>query len=163
MLLTNTRVNLQYPLSFFFYFDKFEFFRNSEISSLGGFGVFVKNSNIQKCLNFLIPQYNELFIIIWTISVSGVVKFLIFWESFIFTKFWKTEFFWKKSGVVLVLEVSPMLLTNERFNLQYPSSFSWFRVFEFFRNSEISYRVGYWRFCEKLDFSKMSQFYNSSI
>jgi hypothetical protein len=76
----------------------------------------VKISIIQKCPKFIILQYNELFIIIYNISESGDVEFPIFGDSFIFTKFWKNEFFWKKPGVVLVLEVSPMLLTNRRVN-----------------------------------------------
>jgi hypothetical protein len=61
---------------------------------------------------------------IYNISESGDVEFPIFGDSFIFTKFWKNEFFWKKPAVVLDLEVSPMLLTNTGVNLQYPSSFS---------------------------------------
>jgi hypothetical protein len=128
MLLTNTRVNWQYPSSFswfrvIWFFSKFWNFVKG-----GGIGVFVKNSILQKCPKFIILQYNELFIIIYNISESGDVEFPNFGDSFIFTKFWKIEFFWKKSRVVVVLEVSPMLLTNTGVNWQYPSSFSWFRV-----------------------------------
>jgi hypothetical protein len=103
------------------------FFEILKFRQGGDIGVFVKISIFQKCPKFIILQYNELFIIIYNVSVSGVVKFPIFGDSFIFTKFWKNEFFWKKFLVALVLEGSPMLLTNTRFNLQYPSRFSWFR------------------------------------
>jgi hypothetical protein len=89
-----------------------------------GIGVFVKNSISQKCPKFIIPHNNELLNKIYNISEPGGVEFPIFGVSFIFTKFWKNEFFWKKSRVVLVLVVSPMLLTHTRVNLQFPSSFS---------------------------------------
>jgi hypothetical protein len=128
----------------------------------GGIGVFVKNSIFQKCPKFIIPHNNELFNKICHISESGEVEFPIFWDIFIFTKFRINEFFWKKSRVVLVLEVSPMLLTNTRVNLQYMSSSSWFRVIWNFSKFWNFFKGGYWRFCEKLDFSKMSQIHNSS-
>jgi hypothetical protein len=94
----------------------------------GGYWRFCEKLDFPKMSQFQNFVYIELFIIICNISVWGVVKFPIFWDSFIFTKFRKNEFFWKKFRVALVLEVSPMLLTNTRVNLQYPSSFSWFRV-----------------------------------
>jgi hypothetical protein len=128
--------------------SNFNFFEILKFRQGGGIGVFVKISILQKCPKIIILQYNELFIIICNVSEPGDVEFPIFGDSFIFTRFWKNEYFWKKSRVVLVLEVSPMLLTNTRVNLQYPSSFSWFRVI--------------WRFCENLDFSKMSQIHHSS-
>jgi hypothetical protein len=105
-----------------------KFFEILKFRQGGGIGVFLKISIIQKFPKFIILQFNEFFIIIYNISVLGVVKFPFFRDSFIFTKFWKLSFFWKKSRVVLVLVVSPMLLTNTRVTLQYPSSFSWFRV-----------------------------------
>jgi hypothetical protein len=90
----------------------------------GGIGVFVKNSIFQKCPKFIITHNNELLDKVYNISESGDLEFPIFGDSFIFTKFWRNEFFWKKFRVALVLEVSTMLLTNTRVNLQYPSSFS---------------------------------------
>jgi hypothetical protein len=115
-------------------------------------GVLVKNSISQKFLKFIILHINELLNKIYNISESGDVEFPFFEDSFIFTEFWKNEFFWNKSRFALVLVVSPMLLTNTRVNLQYPSSFSWFREIWIFRNSEISSR--YRHFCEKTRFFK---------
>jgi hypothetical protein len=128
MQLTNTGVNLQYSSSFSWFRVNLIFSKFWNFVKGGGIGVFVKISILQKCPKFVILQYNELLIIICNVSEPGDVEFPIFREGFIFTKFWKNEFFWKKSRVVLVLEVSPMLLTNTRVNSQYPSSFSWFRV-----------------------------------
>jgi hypothetical protein len=70
--------------------------------------------------------------------VSGGVKFPIFGERSFFTEFWKNEFFLEKV-LRLVLAVLRKLLTN---------------------NGECITEIlsgGYWRFCEKLDFSKMTQ------
>jgi hypothetical protein len=128
MLLTNTRVNLQYPSSFSWFreiwiFSKFWNF----IRGGGGLAFLWKTrffKNVSNSLFFNILNVDH----IYDISESGIVKFPIFGDSFIFPKFWKNEFFWKKSRVVLVLVVSPMGLTNTRVNLQYPSSFSLFRV-----------------------------------
>jgi hypothetical protein len=89
-----------------------------------GYGRFYEKQDFPKCPKFIIPQYNEFFIIIYNISESGDVEFPIFGDSFIFTKLWKNEVIWKKSRVVLLLEVTPMLLKKTRVNLQYPSSFS---------------------------------------
>jgi hypothetical protein len=100
------------------------FFKILKFRQRGGIGVFVKISILQKCPHFIIPHNNELINKIYNISESGDVEFPIFGDSFIFTKFWKNGFFWKKIRVALVLEISPMLLTNTRVNLQYPSSFS---------------------------------------
>jgi hypothetical protein len=61
-----------------------------------GIGVFVKILILQKCPKFIILLYNELFIIIYNISESGDVEFPNFGDSFIFTKFWKNEFFLEK-------------------------------------------------------------------
>jgi hypothetical protein len=104
------------------------FFEILKFAQGGGIGVFGKNSIFQKCPKFIILQYNELFIIIYNISVSGIVKFPIFGDCFIFYEILEKWVFWKKSRVVLVLGVSLMLLTQTRVSLQYPSCFSWFRV-----------------------------------
>jgi hypothetical protein len=122
--------------------SKINFFEILKFRQGGSIGVFVKNSIFQKCPKFIIPQCNEKLIIIYNIYVSGVVKFPIFVDSFIFTKFWKNDILWKKSRVVLLLEVSPMLLTNKRVNLQYPSSFSWFRVIWIFSKFWNFVRIG---------------------
>jgi hypothetical protein len=73
-------------------------------------------------------------------NISVRVYFPIFVDSFIFTKFWKNEFLWKKSRVLLVLAVLRMLLTSTRGYLHNPSSSTRFRVVWIFRNSEISSR-----------------------
>jgi hypothetical protein len=82
----------------------------------GGFGVSVKISILQKCHKFIFLYNFELLNKIYNISESGDVEFPIYEDSFIFTKFWKNKYFWKKSRVVLVMEVSPMLLTNTGVN-----------------------------------------------
>jgi hypothetical protein len=79
------------------------FFEILKFRQGGGIGVFVKNSISQKCPKFIILHNNELLNKVFNISESGDVEFPIFGDSFIFTKFWKNEFFWKKSIVVLVL------------------------------------------------------------
>jgi hypothetical protein len=157
MLLTNNGVNLQYPSSFSWFREKWIFSKFWILAS--EYWRFCENLNFTKCPKFIILQYNEFFIIIHNISVSGVVKFPIFGDSFIFPKFWKNESFWKKFRVALVLEVLPMLLTNTGVNLQYPSSFSWFRVIWIF-SKFLNFLKG---FCENIDLTKMSQIHNSSI
>jgi hypothetical protein len=87
------------------------FFEILKFRQGGGIGVFVKNSILQKCPKFIISHNNEFLNKIYNISESGDVAFPLFGDSVILTKFWKNEFFWKKSRVVPVLEVSPMLLT----------------------------------------------------
>jgi hypothetical protein len=121
----------------------------------GGIGVFVKNSILQKCPKFIILHNNELLNKIFNISESGDVEFFIFGDSFIFTKFWKNEFFWKKSRVVLVFGVLPMLLTITGVHWQYPSSFSWFRVIWIFSK--------FWNFVKAgvLAFLWKSRFYKN--
>jgi hypothetical protein len=99
------------------------FFEILKFRQIGGIGVFEKNSIFHKCPKFIILHNNELLNKIYNIYESGDVEFQIFGNRFIFTKFWKNEFFWKMSRVVVVLMVSPMLLTNARVILQYPSSF----------------------------------------
>jgi hypothetical protein len=86
------------------------FFEILKFRQGGGIGVFVKILTFQKCPKFIIPRSNELFNKIYNISESGDVEFPIFGDSFIFTKLWKNEVIWKKSRVVLLLEVTPMLL-----------------------------------------------------
>jgi hypothetical protein len=71
------------------------FFEILKFRQGGGIGVFVKISILQKRPKFIILQYNELFIIICNVSEPGDVEFPIFRERFIFTKFWKNEFFGK--------------------------------------------------------------------
>jgi hypothetical protein len=100
------------------------FFEIPKFRRGGSIGVFVKKSIFQKCSKFIITHSNDLLKKIYNTSKSGDVEFPIFGDSFIFTKFWKNDVFWKKSHVVLLLEVSSMLLTNTRVNLLYPSSFS---------------------------------------
>jgi hypothetical protein len=56
------------------------------------------------------PHSNVLLNNIYNISESGDVEFPIFGDSFIFMKFWRDEFFWKKSRVLLVLAVLRVLL-----------------------------------------------------
>jgi hypothetical protein len=44
-------------------------------------------------------KYNVFLNLIYKVSKSGVLEFPIFEDSFMFTKFWKNESFWKKSPV----------------------------------------------------------------
>jgi hypothetical protein len=62
----------------------------------GGIGLFEKNSIFQKCPKIIIPHNNELINKICNISKSGDVESPIFRDSFIFSKFWKYEFFLEK-------------------------------------------------------------------
>jgi hypothetical protein len=100
------------------------YFEILKIRQGGGIGVFVKNSIFQKCPKFRIPHNDEMLNKINNISESGDAEFPIFGDSFILTKFWKNEFLLDKVSRCIVLEVSPMLLTNTGFNFQYPSSSS---------------------------------------
>jgi hypothetical protein len=158
MLLTITRVNFHYPSSLSWFriiwiFSKFWNFVKGIVCIGVSVSVFVKNSIFQKCPKLIIPHNNELLNKIYNISESGDVEFPIFGYIFIFMIFWKNEFFWKKSRVELVLEVSPMPLKTTRVNLQYPSGFSWFRVIWFFSKFlNFDKAKLYWRFCENLDF-----------
>jgi hypothetical protein len=130
------------------------FFEILKFRQGGGIGVFGKYSIFGKCPKFIIPHNNELLNKIYFMSESGDVQFPFFGDSFIFTKFWKNEYFWKKSRVVLVLEVSPMLLTNTGVNLQYPSSFSWFRVIWIFSKFWNFLKGGVLAFLWKYRFNK---------
>jgi hypothetical protein len=74
-------------------------FRQGGVKVNAGICVFCEKLDFSKKSQFLIPQYNELLIILFNFSESGDVEFPIFGDSFIFPKFWKNEFFWKKSRV----------------------------------------------------------------
>jgi hypothetical protein len=100
MLLTNSRVNLQYPSSFSWFrviwiFSKFWIFVKG-----GGIDVFVKNSVYQKCPNFIILHSNELLNKIYNISESGDLGYPIFGDCFFSRNFGKMSFFWKVSRCI---------------------------------------------------------------
>jgi hypothetical protein len=60
--------------------------------------------------------------------VSGFLKFPIFEEISISTKFRQNLFFWKKFTGLQLFEVLRILLTNTYVYLQYASSSTWFRA-----------------------------------
>jgi hypothetical protein len=117
----------------------------------------------QKCPKFILPKYNVLENIIYNNSVSGVHKFPIFVDIMIFYKFWKNEFLWNKSRVLLVSPILPMLHTNTYVYLQYASSSTRFRVIGIFSISWNFVKVGVLAFLWNLDFSKMYQTHYSLI
>jgi hypothetical protein len=117
MLLIRKYVPLQYASSST-WFQVIWVFSKSWNFVKGGVLAFLWNSIFQISPKYILSYYNVLIIIIYNISVSGVVKISTFKDSFIFKKFWKKVFFWKNLTFT-VLAVLRMLLMNTYVWLQY--------------------------------------------